>query len=84
MSASPYTSSPFVTAIEAITESDAELERILAQAEIPPLLPTLAYITGDLSLLRDELRPDPMLSALPQGGLTEQQLAQAARSRSRR
>ena len=74
---SPYTSSPFVTSIEPITETDAELERILAQAEVPPLLPALAYITGDLSILRPELRPDALMNALPQGGLSEEQLAQA-------
>ena len=28
---------------------------------MPPLLPALAYATGDLSLLRDDLRPDPLL-----------------------
>ena len=37
---------------------------------MPPLLPALAYLTGDLSLLRDDLRPDPLLLAMPQGGLT--------------
>ena len=29
--------------------------------------------TGDLSLLRDDLRPDPMMVAMPQGGLGEEQ-----------
>ncbi len=77
VTASPYTSSPFVAAIEPITESDAELEQFLAEAEVPPLLPTLAYVTGDLSLLRPELRPDPLLNALPQGGLTDEQQAHA-------
>ncbi len=52
-----FTSSPFVGEIELITESDDELRAILAEAELPPLLPSLAYATGDLSLLRDDLRP---------------------------
>ncbi len=56
-----------------ITETDDEIRAILLQAEIPPLLPALAYLTGDLTLLRDELRPDPLLVALPQGGLTPEQ-----------
>jgi 4-hydroxyacetophenone monooxygenase len=60
-----------------ITASDDEIAAALAEAEIPPLLPALAYLTGDLSLLRDDLRPDPMLLALPQGGLTEDALATA-------
>src|SRR2546423_8445507 len=72
-----WTSSPFVAAVEPITESDEEIMRALEQAEIPPLLPALAYVTGDLSLLRDDLRPDPLLLAMPQGGLNEEQLAAA-------
>ena len=59
--------------MEPIVASDAEIEHALAQAELPPLLAALAYVTGDLSLFRDELRPDPMLLALPQGGLNQEQ-----------
>jgi 4-hydroxyacetophenone monooxygenase len=69
--------SPFVTAIEAITESDEEIARALEQAEIPPLLPALAYLTGDLTLLHEELRPAAILFAMPQGGLSEEQQASA-------
>jgi len=57
--------------------SDEQLREILAQAEIPPLLPALAYLTGDLSLLREELRPDPLMFGMPQGGLSEEQQAAA-------
>ncbi len=62
-----------MSSIEPIVESDDEIERALEEAEIPPLLPALAYLTGDLSLLQDELRPDRMLMALPQGGLSQEQ-----------
>ncbi len=72
-----YTSSPFVDPIKPITESDDEIRAAIAEAEVPPLLPALAYLTGDLSLLRDNLRPDPMLLGMSQGGLTDQQLAEA-------
>jgi 4-hydroxyacetophenone monooxygenase len=72
-------SSPFVGPVAPIVETDDELCRVLAEAEVPPLLPALAYATGDMSLLRDELRPDPMLLSLPQGGLTEEQQAEARR-----
>ncbi|HEX4820630.1 MAG TPA: NAD(P)/FAD-dependent oxidoreductase [Acidimicrobiales bacterium] len=73
--ASPF--SPFVGPIEPITESDDEIRAMLEEAEIPPLLPALAYLTGDLSLLRDDLRPDALMLAMPQAGLTDEQLATA-------
>ena len=72
-----FTSSPFVTAIEPITETDDEIRAFLADAEIPPLLPAIAYATGDVSLLRPELAPDPIMAAMPQGGLSDEQQAQA-------
>src|SRR5581483_202203 len=72
------TTSPFVSgAHEPITATDDELRAALAEAEVPPLLPALAYATGDLSLLRPELRCDPLLMTMPQGGLTEEQQATA-------
>lgn len=69
--------SPFIRAIEPITATNEELRAALADCEIPPLLPALAYATGDLSLLRPELRPDPLLASMPQAGLTDDQLAEA-------
>jgi 4-hydroxyacetophenone monooxygenase len=70
------TPSPFIGAVEPITASDDEIRRALEDAEVPPLLPALAYVTGDLSLLREDLRPDPLLIAMPQGGLTDEQQAE--------
>ncbi|HEX4905450.1 MAG TPA: NAD(P)/FAD-dependent oxidoreductase, partial [Acidimicrobiales bacterium] len=70
------TASPFIKEIATITASDDELRAILLEAELPPLLPALAYATGDLSLLREHLKPDPLLFAMPQGGLTEEQQAE--------
>ena len=68
-----WTASPFVTEIEPITESDDEIRAHLADAELQPLLPALAYATGDMSLLRDDLLPDPLMVSLPGGGFTEEQ-----------
>jgi 4-hydroxyacetophenone monooxygenase len=65
--------SPFVSGIEPIVESDEQIRAALVDAELPPLLPALAYLTGDLTLLRPHLRPDPMLLGMPQGGLTDEQ-----------
>jgi 4-hydroxyacetophenone monooxygenase len=63
--------------VPAITATDDELRAHLAEAEVPPLLSAVAYVTGDLSLLRDDLRPNPTLLALPQGGMSSEQLAAA-------
>jgi 4-hydroxyacetophenone monooxygenase len=65
-----------VSDLERITESDEELARILTEAELPPLLPAIAYCTGDLSVLREHLRPNPMLAQMPQGGLSDDQQAE--------
>jgi 4-hydroxyacetophenone monooxygenase len=70
-----WTASPFVSEIAPITESDDEIRAHLASAEIQPLLPALAYSTGDMSLLRDDLLPDPLLLSLPGGGFTDDQAA---------
>jgi 4-hydroxyacetophenone monooxygenase len=67
--------SPFVTPSAAIDATDEQLRAVLADAELPPLLPALAYLTGDLSLLRDDLRIDPLLVGMPQCGLTDEQQA---------
>lgn len=60
--------------IPPITASNEEIRAKLEDADLPSLLPTLAYITGDLSLLKPELRIDPALIAEPeQAGLTPEQ-----------
>ena len=64
---------PFSAPIEPITATDAELRAALEEAELPALLPTLVHVTGDLALLRDELRLDPLLIHAPQAGFTPEQ-----------
>ena len=64
-------------AIGPITADDETIRSALAEADIPALLPALAHITGDLSLLRDDLRIDPTLMMEEQAGLTEEQQAAA-------
>src|SRR5882672_7929624 len=65
--------------IEPITEDDEFIRAALEDADVPALLPALAYLTGDFSLLRDDLRIDPALIMEDQGGLTPEQLAAARR-----
>ena len=72
---SAMTPSPFVRSSSRSPRPTTRSAAVLDEAEVPPLLPALAYLTGDLSLLRDDLRPDPLLLAMPQGGLTDEQLA---------
>ena len=55
---------------------DTALSSMLAEAELAPLVPAVAQLTGDYTLLREDLRPDPALVLEPEGGLTEDQLAE--------
>jgi len=55
---------------------DAALRAALAHAEVPALLPAVAYVTGDLALLRDDLRPDLSVLMDPTAGLSPEQVAE--------
>lgn len=64
----------------ALADEEA-LREAVREAELPPLLAALAHVTGDTSLLSDDLCPPlpPMAAAIePQGGMT-----QAAQKRAR-
>src|SRR4051812_11062501 len=61
--------------VEAITADDATIAKALEGADLPAVLPTVAAITGDFSLLGEELGVDPALVMEDQGGLTEAQQA---------
>jgi 4-hydroxyacetophenone monooxygenase len=64
------------------SEDDETLAAALAEAELPSLLPALAYLTGDLSLVAPDLRPPRTLSAvvLPQAGMSAETQARARRA----
>ena len=47
-----------VDAIEPITADDDEIRAALADAELQPLLPALAYLTGDLGLIEVPMKGD--------------------------
>ncbi len=66
-------------AISPVREGDDELRAILEDAQLPSLLVALAHATGDESLLRDELAPQPGLLAGPQGGYDEEKIELARR-----
>jgi 4-hydroxyacetophenone monooxygenase len=67
-----------VTGFE-IDLDDDELARVVRRAHLPPLLAALAHATGDLSILRPDLRCDATRVRESQGGLTPEQ-REAARA----
>ncbi|ARZ66348.1 NAD(P)/FAD-dependent oxidoreductase [Streptomyces sp. HU2014] len=62
--------------LKPITVDDDALRAHLESAEVPALLMTVAHLTGDLSVLREDLRAAGWLFA-PQGGLSAEQRAAA-------
>lgn len=47
---------------------DDRLVDAVEDAAVPAILPALAHLTGDLSLLREDLRPDPLQMLEPDAG----------------
>lgn len=62
-----------------IAESDEFLRQVLADAELPALMPALAQATGDLRLIARHLRPPLAVSpTVPaQGGMSEEMQSEA-------
>ena len=56
-----------------ISEDDDTIRGALADAHLPSLLPALAQVTGDFSLLREDLVPNSAYGAGDQGGFSEEQ-----------
>ena len=57
--------------------SDAQLADAVESADVIAALLATAHLTGDLTVLRDDLRPDPLLMLQPDYGLTAEQLVAA-------
>lgn len=66
---------PTLDPIRPLPADDDALRAALADCELAPLLPAVAHLTGDLSLLRDELRPAPGAFMQPPSLTPEQQAA---------
>jgi len=64
-------------ATQPIKLDDAALRRALEDAFLPALLPAMAQVTGDMSLLDNSLRPGMMAPGVPQGGMTPDQQERA-------
>jgi hypothetical protein len=66
---------------EPFSEDEDRLRQILLDAELPSLMPALAQVTGDLSLVDRSLRPHRRLTAAgvdPQAGITPEAQVRAA------
>lgn len=57
--------------------TESTIAEALEQAVVPPLLPALAALTGDSSLLRSDLSPQGLTMVDAQGGLAPEQLEEA-------
>jgi 4-hydroxyacetophenone monooxygenase len=57
------------------TATDEEIHAAVADADVAPLLATVAHLTGDLSILEPELAPDQLLLLDPDVGLTPEKQA---------
>ena len=62
---------------EPIAASDDEIRASLVDAPIPPLLASVAHLTGDLSIIRDDLRPDLTRVLEPDAGYSPDQITEA-------
>src|SRR5438445_8783908 len=62
-----------------ITADDETIRKALLDAFLQALIPALAQATGDLTLLREDIRPPGFAPGVPQGGMTAEQQS-AARS----
>src|SRR6478735_2773607 len=56
-----------------VTNDDAIIRKALKEAHLPTLMAALVHITGDLSLIRGEIRPTNAFFGDAQGGITEAQ-----------
>ena len=59
-----------------IVDDDGAIRAAVQDAEMPPLLAAVAHLTGDDSLLREHLAPDPLRNLEENAGLTAEQMAE--------
>jgi 4-hydroxyacetophenone monooxygenase len=81
MSAHRFELRPATTpaAVPPLRDDDEAIAAAVEAADVPALLTSVAHLTGDVSLLRADLRPDPSRALEPDAGLSADQLAEARR-----
>ena len=67
----------FSSSVSPLPPDDEQLRLSLADAEFPALLAAVAHATGDLTVLRPELRPERARLREPNAGLSPDQLSVA-------
>ncbi len=60
---------------DAITEPDVFIKAALEEANIPALMMSLVHLTGDMGIIRGDIRPHPRVLGDPYVGITEAQRA---------
>lgn len=63
--------------VSPVTASDEAIRAAVADGVVAALLPAVAQLTGEHSLLREDLRPDADNILDPQAGLSDSQMAEA-------
>ena len=66
-----------------ITASDEEIRSALESAHLAPLMLTIAHLTGDLAILRGDIKPESAFLGPPDAGISDEQ-ASFVRSKARR
>jgi 4-hydroxyacetophenone monooxygenase len=69
-------SGAFLLSMEPMTIAPS-IEEAVTAADVPVLLVSVAHLTGDYSILRDEFRPDTSNLFDPNAGLSEETMAKA-------
>ncbi|MEZ5561045.1 MAG: NAD(P)/FAD-dependent oxidoreductase [Pseudomonadales bacterium] len=63
------------TSVRPLTDDDATIRAALADADIPSLMVTIAHLTGDMDLLRGDIRPAVDFLGDPNAAISEAQQA---------
>ena len=56
-----------------ITASDEEIRSALESAHLAPLMLTIAHLTGDLAILRGDIKPESAFLGPPDAGISDEQ-----------
>ena len=61
------------TQLAPITATNDEIREALTSAHLAPLMLTIAHLTGDMSILRGDIRPESAFLGPPDAGISDEQ-----------